>query len=85
MYLCSVNHAIESSGLFVHAVPGTFKLLHGGAVLNSLVGAHAERCRFFASNNPKETSCKSPDQEIEAARANRHEIKGSSLCYFSTQ
>ena len=30
----------------------------------------------FASNNPKETSCKPPDQEIEAARANRPEIKG---------
>ena len=61
----------------MHAVFGTLKLLPGGAVSNSLAGAHAGRCRCFASNNHKETSCKSPDQEIEAARANRPEIKGS--------
>ena len=31
----------------------------------------------IASNNPKQTSYKSPDQEIEATRANRLEIKGT--------
>ena len=43
----------------MHAVFGTLKL-PGAAVSNSLAGAHAESCRFFASNNPKETSSKSP-------------------------
>ena len=40
---------------------------------------------FFASNNPKETSCKSPDKEIEAARANRLEIKGCLFKIFNTR
>ena len=66
----------------MHAVFGTLKL-PGGAVLNSLAVAHAGRCRFFASNNPKATSCKS-DKAIEAARASRLEIKSCFLKIFNT-
>ena len=51
----------------MYAVFGTLKLLPGKAISNSLAGAYTGRCRFFALNNPKQTSCKSPDQEIEAA------------------
>ena len=32
---------------------------------------------------PEETSCKSPDQEIKAARANRLESKGIASSKFS--
>ena len=53
--------------------------------VHSLAGAHAGRCRFFASNNPKESRWKSPDQEIEAARANRPKIKGSFFKIFNTR
>ena len=76
----------------MHAVFGT--LIEMGLIarrscvkLIGMAGYYAGRCRFVVSNNSKlkEASCKSPDQEIKAARANRLEIKGSFFKIFNTR